>query len=342
MLYALWFLLFGCAAQPPPAPLVRTSTLAVQQAPAKIQEGLSFPQAVAENQTFVTIDGVPRYKIGPGDVLEVLLTRGLAQEKQTVAVRANGTVTLALLAVKVAGLTEEQAAEEIRRTLSPLYKEIGVEVLVKEYNSKKVSVLGALGGKAGMFPLKGRMTLLDLLAQAGGPLPTANLERVRLIRPDGHTYTINLFQFLSEEKSPQDFVLDTGDVVFIPERRPAEEPKVFVLGEVRNPGAFPLVPNMRLSQVLALAGGPTDVAVLKNARVIRGGLSNPEVLEVDFRKVIEEGDPSQDLLLHASDFIVLPRSAIGNWNAFIAKVRPTLEVLTLPLALPVQIRALQR
>lgn len=333
-------LLIGCAVKPPPAPLARAGTLAVQPALAKIPEDPPLPQAVAENQTFITINGVPRYKIGPGDVLEVLLTRGFIQDKQTVVVKANGMVTVVSFEAKVAGLTAEQAAEEIRRVLLPFYKELRVEVLVKEYHSKKVTVLGAVGGKAGTFPLKGRTTLLDLLAEVGGPAQNADLERVRVIRQEGPPLTINLFRLL-EEPTAQAFVLDAGDLVFIPTRGPAEEKKVFVLGEVKSPGAFPLIPDMRLSQALALAGGPTEVAVLESARVIRGGFSNPEVVEVDFRKVLQQGDRSQDLPLQANDLIVLPRSAIGNWNAFIAKIRPTLEVLTLPLQPPVQILLLR-
>jgi polysaccharide export outer membrane protein len=118
------------------------------------------------------------------------------------------------------------------------------------------------------------------------------------------------------------------------------EKKVFVLGEVKNPGAYPLMPNMRLSHALALAGGATDVATLENARIIRGDLDNPRVVEADFTKVVQEGDQAQDLILQASDLIVLPRSRIGNWNAFLAKVRPSLEILTLPLAVPVQVKIL--
>lgn len=324
-------LLVGCAAQPPPAPLARIETSPIQPEPeAPASEEPPLPQPVSENRTFVTIDGVPRYKIGPDDVLEILLTRELTQERQTVAVKANGMVTVAFLEAKVANLTAEQAAEEIRRILTPFYKQLSVEVLVKEYNSKKVAVLGALGGKAGTFPLKGRTTLLDLLAEAGGPAPNADLERVRVIRPGSPPYTVNLFRLLSEESRIQDFVLDAGDVVFIPTRGPAEEKKVFALGEVRNPGAYPFVPNMRLSQVLGAAGGVTDVGVLERTRIIRGDLGNPRVAKVDFRRVIEKGDRSQDVVLQANDIIVVPRSGIANWNAFLAKLRPTLEFLALP------------
>ncbi len=346
LLLVLLLLGSGCAARParvapaPPVPLAAPAvgTLPGQpQAPAETPEAPAPSQPVTENQTFVTLEGVPRYKIGSGDILEILLARGLIQEKQTVAVRANGMVTVSFVEAKVAGLTTEQAAEEIRRILSPFFKQVSVEVLVKEYNSKKVTVLGALAGKVGAFPLKGKTTFLDLLVEAGGAAPNAALERVRVVRQDGSSVTLNLFRLI-EDPLAQAFVLDAGDFVFIPSQRPAaaeekvaEERKVFILGEVRNPGAFPLLPNMRLSQALALAGGTTEVAVLESARIVRGGLSNPQIVQADFRKVLEQGDQTQDLPLQANDLIVLPRSGIGNWNAFIAKIRPSLEFLTFPL-----------
>jgi polysaccharide export outer membrane protein len=300
---------------------------------------------------------VPQYRIGPGDVLEILLATGLPQDRQTAAVKANGAVTVAFFEVNVGGLAPEQAAAEIQRQLAPYYKQIAVEVFVKEY-SKKVTVLGAIGGKVGTVSLRGRTTLLDLLAEVGGPAPTADLERVRVLRPGAPPVTINLFRLLDEPLT-QTFVLDAGDVIFVPAQGAAvpsaipsatagptemrgDDRRVFILGEVRSPGAFPLSANMRLSQALTLAGGPTDVAVLESARIIRGGIQNPQIVEADFRRLIEQGDVRQDVPLQANDLIVLPRSGIGNWNAFIAKIKPTLEVLTYPLALPVQINAISR
>lgn len=341
LLPVVLLLAWGCAAQAPQGPLARSVPAGFRpQPPAETPDGLIPPQRVAENQTFVTLDGVARYKIGPGDVLEILLARELAQEKLTAAVKASGMVSVAFLEAKVAGRTTEQAAEEIRRILSPYYRQLGVEVLVKEYNSKRGAVMGAVGGKPGMFPLKGKTTLLDLLAEAGGPASNADLERVRVIRQDGPPFAINLFRLLSDGNLIRDFVLDAGDVVFIPTRGPADEKKIFVLGEVKSPGAFPLIPGMRLSQALAQAGGPTEVAVLQSARVVRGGLGSPEIMQVNFRQVIEEGEQNQDLVLQSNDLIVVPRSGIGNWNAFLAKLRPTLDFLILPLSIPLQFQLL--
>jgi polysaccharide export outer membrane protein len=122
--------------------------------------------------------------------------------------------------------------------------------------------------------------------------------------------------------------LDTRDVVFVPS---VEDKKVFVLGEVERPGVFPMVPNMRLSQLMAQAGGAKFTAVLESARVIRGNLKSPEIIAVDFRSLLEQGDLSQDIRLEVNDVVFLPRSAVGDWNVFMAKIKPTLSNINLIL-----------
>ncbi len=320
----------ACAPTIPPAsPEATARALQASSSPNHLQS-TPLPESSLENNTFVTVDGIPRYKIGPRDVLELLLTKGFTQEKHTAMVQSDGTVTVTFFSAKVMGLTTQQAAEEIRQIMSPFYKQLSVEVLVKEFNSKKVALFGAVKGKTGIYPLKGRTTLLELLAEAGGPSPKANLEEVQLVRRGGLSYTVNLHLLLANGTPARDIEvdLDTRDVIFIPS---VEDKKVFVLGEVEKPGAFPMVPNMRLSHVLAQAGGAKITAVLESARIIRGDLNSPEIIAVDFQSLLEQGDVTQDFRLEVNDVVFLPRSAVGDWNAFMLKIRPTLVNVNLLL-----------
>jgi hypothetical protein len=54
-------------------------------------------------------------------------------------------------------------------------------------------------------------------------------------------------------------------------------------------------------------------------------------VDVDVVSVIKAGDRSQDIMLQTNDLLVVPRDRIGDWNAFLAQLRPTLEFLSLPL-----------
>lgn len=350
---ALTLLLSACASGPhvpmrpaaevPPPP---AAPAAAQGPPPAAPAPAMVPLAVTENRAFVTVHGVPLYRIGPGDVLDVVVTRGLTQDRQTVTVRSDGTLSIGLATAKADGATVEQAADRLREGLALYYRDPRVEVGVKEHQSKRVTLLGALAatpgrGAGGVFPLTGRNTLSELLARAGGAAPNADLQRVQLTRADGSRFTVNFFRLVSEGELRQDVILDAGDTIFIPALptvapaapgAPPDPPRVFVFGEVRSPGAYTFTPHMRVAQAMAMAGGIGDAGLPESVRVIRGNLDQAEIIEVNFEKLLNEGDRRQDLALQANDIVVVPRTGVGNWNAFLAKIRPTLEFLTLGTA----------
>jgi polysaccharide biosynthesis/export protein len=322
--------LAGCATASTPAAPVEIAAPVPAEAPPAVPEPARLPPPVDENNTFVIVDGRPAYKIGPGDVLDVLLAKDLAQDRVAVEVTPGGRVTLDSAEVAVEGLTTERAAAAIREALAPTHRVLSVTVTVKEYRSKIVSVIGEVQNTA-QIPLRGRMTLLDLMVTAGGLRPTADLHELRLIRRDGQTYTLDLLRLVAGGERLHDVVLDAGDVVFVPGKR-TDEQRVFLIGEVQTPGAYPLAPDMRLSHALALAGGPKDSALLAGARVIRGDLQHLRVVQVDFQRALSGQDRAHDLPLQRNDIIVVPRTAIANWNAFLARLKPTVEFASLPLA----------
>lgn len=321
--------------QTPTATAVNPETFPQVVPPSSPPVPSELPPPVTENRTFVTIDGVPQYRIGPGDILEIFITRGPTQEKIDTPVRANGRISVSFAEVNVNGLTADQAASELTRALSVYFRNPQVEIQVKEYNSKKVSVLGAIGsaprGGIGSIPLTGRTTLLELIAKAGGLAPNAALERVRVTRESGKSYTVNMFRYIQEGDLSQDFVLDSGDAVFVPERVPGEERRVFLLGEVKTPGPFPYFPSMTLAQLIAQVGGWTDGALFQEARIIRGDLKKPEIIAVDLGRLVIDGDRRIDQLLQPNDVVFIPRTRIADWNAFVAQLRPTLDFIVLGL-----------
>jgi polysaccharide export outer membrane protein len=322
----------GCASQSFPLHASTTSTpVNVQPAPTvDAPERLVLPPAVEENRTFVTIDGVARYRIGAGDVLDIVLTRELAIDRMSAPVRPNGKVSIGFFEAAVEGLSTDQAEREIHRVLAPTYRQVTVEVTIKEYASKTVSVLGEVP-RLGVYSLKGKTNLVELLALAGGMTGNADPRAIRLLRRSGESYTVDLFRLVSEGQRFRELILDAGDVVFVPSRTPDEQKKIYILGEVKTPGVYPFTPNVRISQVLAMAGGPTPSAVLESVRVVRGDLKSPQLIEVYATSFTDAPDRSQDIVLQTNDLIVIPRSKIGDWNAFLGQLRPTLEFLTLPL-----------
>jgi len=338
LLAAGLLVLAACATPLPPS---QAPTLASEAAAVPVQEAAPLPPAPAppvilENRTFTLVDGIPQYRIDPGDVLEVLLSRGVTQDRLTVTVRTDGTVPVLFLDVPIGGLSAEQAAREIERALAAYYRTPRVEVLVKEFNSKKATILGAVsaiaGRGSGVYPLRGRTRLSEFLATVGGVAQEADLEHIRVTREDGRAVTVNLFAVVGEGDLSRDLVLDAGDTVFIPTRPPGAERKVFVFGEVVRPGAVAYRAGLTLAEVIAEAGGITEVAAADETRIVRGNLRDgPTVLTADVEGLVRRGDLRQDVRLQPRDIVIVPRSGLGSWNAFLAKIRPTLEIITLGL-----------
>ena len=83
---------------------------------------------------------------------------------------------------------------------------------------------------------------------------------------------------------------------------------VFVFGEVKNPGSFPLNGKLTVFQAITLAGGFTEVANPSKVKVIRERDGQELSFEVDIAKLAKTGDASQDRELESNDRVIVPRS----------------------------------
>jgi polysaccharide biosynthesis/export protein len=291
------------------------------------------------------VNGVPLYRIGPGDVLSLVITRGPVQDKIQVSVGSNGKVFVLLAEVNVNGLNTEQAAAVIAKDLSVFFRNPFVEVQVKEFISKKAYVFGSVGAltrASGIsIPLTGRMTLLEAIGKSGGFNPNANMTRVRVSRVNGQTYLVNMFRYMQEGDPKLEFVLDAGDIVNVPEQVKGEEQRVFLLGEVKQPGPIPYYPNLTMGQLIAQVGGWTDGALFEEAAVIRTTPEVTEILTVDLRQLLLEGDKRIDQYLKPNDIVFVPRTKIASWNALVNQLLPTFNLINQPLTTVLSIKALR-
>ena len=92
--------------------------------------------------------------------------------------------------------------------------------------------------------------------------------------------------------------------------------KVTVLGEVKNPGLFNLDISYTALEAISLAGGFTSNAKQQNILLIRGGLKNPELITLDFKRVFNEQDMTQNVYLQKGDIIYVPVTEIENIAQF--------------------------
>ena len=160
----------------------------------------------------------PSYVIGPEDVLQVTFWRD-ADMSGEVVVRPDGKISLPLLNdVQAAGLTPEQLRARITERARNYVDTPNATVVVKTINSRKVFITGAIE-KPGVYPLTGGMTVLQLIATAGGLKEYAKSDEVRVIRNvNGQDvrFEFNYGRVVSGRNLKQNIELKPSDTVVVP------------------------------------------------------------------------------------------------------------------------------
>jgi len=197
------------------------------------------------------------YKIGAKDLLEISVF-GLEEMNKTVRVSEDGKITLPLLGeVEVEGLTKTELEKKLSQLLEEKYLQSPqVTVFIKEYQSKRISVLGAVG-EPGPYELLGRQTLLQLISEAGGLTEDAG-DDIIVIRQfqDGTNISlkISIDDLFLKGDARLNIPLEPNDIVNIPAEKTV---LIYVFGQVRKPGALEVkksnIPT--LLQAIAQAGG---------------------------------------------------------------------------------------
>ncbi|HZX48070.1 MAG TPA: polysaccharide biosynthesis/export family protein [Nitrospirota bacterium] len=88
--------------------------------------------------------------------------------------------------------------------------------------------------------------------------------------------------------------------------------KIFVLGEVHNPGVYQMDPPMTILEAISRAGGFTPNGKDESVMLVRGGLEKPELRAVDLKKALKKGDLTQNVPLQRGDVVYVPRTFISN------------------------------
>jgi polysaccharide export outer membrane protein len=192
----------NAAARPPQPPAPGLTTTAVSAAPV-IDGGIPTP---------------PDFVIGSDDVLSIVFWRD--KEMSTdVQVRPDGKISLPLLNdVQAAGLTPEGLRASIIEKAGTLLEDPSVSVVVKAINSRRVYITGQVG-KAGMYPLLEKTTVLQLIAMAGGVGDYADAKKIQIVRTENGKPTSHKFNyqdFIKGKNVSQNIELKSGDTVIVP------------------------------------------------------------------------------------------------------------------------------
>jgi polysaccharide export outer membrane protein len=253
---------------------------------------------------------IKEYKIGPKDLLEIRVLELPELSNITVRVSEDGSITLPLLRnVRVEGLTKDDVERRLAGLLSEKYvNNPQVSVFIKEYQSKRVALMGAVD-KPGMYEIIGRLNLLQLITEAGGLKENASKE-INVLREGKNgvsaNLTIDLDELFIERNSQLNIPLQPNDVVYVPADKIIN---VYVFGEVKNPGVLQvkMSENITLLRAIAQAGGPTENASKSKVtikRIDKNGKEHKTV--VNLKDIINFKKP--DIPLQEGDVIFVPES----------------------------------
>ena len=178
------------------------------------------PLAASENPPQAQGDAAPGandYRIGAQDLLDIQVF-GVAELSRTVRVNSRGLISLPLIGlIKAAGLTSEELETQIAGLLTKDYlQNPQVSVFIKEYTSQRVTVEGAVK-KPGVFPIKGRTTLLQAIALAEGLGDYASADDIKLFRtePSGKKTSVQFSLDDIRSGASVDPLIQDDDVVVV-------------------------------------------------------------------------------------------------------------------------------
>ncbi len=159
----------------------------------------------------------PENIIEPGDQIQVTVW-GHPQFNTTTSVENYGTISVPLLGnVLAEGLTESQLKKELKQRLSEYIKG-SITITVSHVSmGKRVSVMGAVN-KQGNYPALGDMSLVEVIADAGGSAPDADLRHIKIFSGGrrGDAQQVDLERYLQSGSIGDIPEVKPGDTVFVP------------------------------------------------------------------------------------------------------------------------------
>lgn len=298
-------------------PLFSVSLILVVSVAAAVAQQTTASNTAPQPAVTYAADGDNRYRIGPGDVLDIRILNRPNLSREAVRVEGNGMIRMPLIdnEIMAACKTEGELAKEISEKYTKFYKNPQVDVFIKEYKSKQAAIIGAVNEQS-RFELQRRVRLLELLTYAKGPSTKAGQiinvvhspQSLSCARPGANDPDVAFSSYkLSETMMGLPAAnpwIEPGDIITLP-----EAPQAYVVGNVFAPLTIPLKEPVTISRAIAMAGGVKQDSKKDKVRIVRqepGSTTSKELL-VDLSAI--ERKRAEDILLMPNDIIDVPLSS---------------------------------
>jgi polysaccharide biosynthesis/export protein len=251
------------------------------------------------------------YQIGAKDLIEISVFE-VPELNITVRVSENGMISLPLLGeVKAEGLNRADLEKKIATMLEKNYlKNAQVTIFIKDFQSKKVSIMGAVKDP-GTHDLIGRQSLLQVISTAGGLSEQAS-DTVIIFRQfrnvPSQSLVIKLDDVLLKANPKYNIPIFPGDIINVPGSQFLD---IYVFGQVKNPGAVRMKKGsdeVTLLRAIAQAGGFSDRARRGKVLITRSEDGVEKKIHVDVKDIL--GGGRKDFVLQAFDVVFVPESIL--------------------------------
>jgi polysaccharide biosynthesis/export protein len=252
-----------------------------------------------------------RYRIGPGDLLDIRFLNRPNLSRDAVRVEGNGMIRMPLIdtEIQAACKTEGELAKEISGRYLKFYRNPQVDVFVKEYRSVTVSIIGFVH-EQGRFQLQRRIRLLELLTYAKGATeragqtinivhsaPVIACQRPGIEQEELAFSSYKLSDTLAGKPEANPY-LQANDIITLP-----EADQVYVVGNVLSPRSIPLNEPTTLTQAIAMAGGVARDSKKDKIRIVRQEPGSRTKKEIMVDLVAIEKKRAEDIALLPNDIV---------------------------------------
>ncbi len=269
----------------------------------------------------------PGYQIGARDVISIdIYAGGEKQQAVVISVDAKGMINVPFIGpVHAAGLTLPELRTRISEPLAADYF-VNPEVIlhIREYKNLYYYISGAVASP-GLYETSSKITLMELIAKAGGVLSTRgdvgyilrnaaqqvqDGKNLETLMSEREKEEVDLKKLLDQVDMSQNVQLQSGDVVYIPVKDEnqieEEKPSIYVEGEVKSPGAYTYKYGLTALNACILAGGFSKYAAPNRTRIIRKKEGEQIIIGINLDEV--KKGKKKDVELEPGDLIHVPES----------------------------------
>lgn len=252
-----------------------------------------------------------RYVLSTGDELRVTIF-GRSQADFLFRINEEGYIQPQQMPkVYLKGLTITEANELLQNRFARRYTFLPEQfsVVLQSARTITINIFGEVE-QPGSYSISAINTGFNSLVAAGGPLASGSVRKIKLIKGNGETKILDVYEYLIDPKVQFDFPIDDQDIIHVP----LIGKLVTVSGAVKRPLKYELIEGETLKDALEYAGGLQSNAYTEIAQITRIGAFEQEIIDLPLRAVL---DGSSTFELQDGDKIEI-KSIPGKLNNFVS------------------------